>query len=352
MKYFASLLALAFFASRANAQITLNEQDFLSNVTESQTTFSSTDTLDVRALENLNGANVIWDFTGRTYAASTESSTTTILTYPDGAPLANDADFTNSTNVVRSIPSDPTKPTMYNFVKVDATGWWSLGSVQDSAGIATKISGYNPPLQLFAFPLTYRTTWTSTSSAYSSSLPPGGTLTLTDTDLVDGWGTLQLPSSQGTQALRDKKSLTISVSAFGFGQTTTQYFYEWYTKNGTNASIDADSDLRPSDISYSLPAAGSVESDFTSGYDPLTLRLSSNPVTNTETHLFYTIKSSGPASLWIMDPLGRNVQMLQNGYVSAGEHIIPINVGAMAPGTYFIRLESNGMRAMRKLIIQ
>src|SRR5207249_2169011 len=98
------------------------------------------------------------------------AGTKTVLTYPGGAAMADDADFLVSTHVLKSVPYDPTQPISYIFFKFDQTGFWLVGFSQDSMGVKKKITAYVPPWQQLKFPLTYQTSWQSTSDVHIPEL--------------------------------------------------------------------------------------------------------------------------------------------------------------------------------------
>ncbi|MDP4199194.1 MAG: T9SS type A sorting domain-containing protein [Bacteroidota bacterium] len=351
MKRIITILILASLSSAVRAQITISEADFLSLGTRGGTDFSSTDTTGVRALENLSGVAATWDFGGRAYTQS-ETAGTDLLPYPSGAALANDPDFTSATNVIKLVASDGT--ITWDFLKLDATGLWILGASQDSLGNQSKVLAYQPPLQQFAFPLTYGTTWQSSSSVVSPMLPPGATITQSSHARVDGYGTLIAGGvSSQTLRLREKDIMSTSASfgGFTFTQTDTTYNFSWITKGAYSASISADSALRPQGVSYSVASANSAVNQGAVLDDPLTLRLSINPASNTETQLSYSMKDAGPVEVALMDYLGRNVRMVVDGWAQAGQNIIPIDPKTLEPGTYFIHLMANGMNATQKLVI-
>ncbi len=83
----------------------------------------------------------------------------------------------------------------------------------------------------------------------------------------------------------------------------------------------------------------------------LNLTLSENPASSSETKVLFTIPDVGFAQILIMDALGRNVRMLQNGFVQSGQNEVTIDPLTLELGTYFVRLTVNGMSAMQKLVI-
>ncbi len=83
----------------------------------------------------------------------------------------------------------------------------------------------------------------------------------------------------------------------------------------------------------------------------LTLALSGNPASGSPVTVSYTVPSSGIAEVTLMDALGREVRVLQNGRASAGQNVVTIDPLTIAPGSYFVRVEANGSSAMQKLVI-
>jgi hypothetical protein len=356
MKHIATLLFLVLLASSASAQITINESDYISAFGQQNTgtTYSTSNAQDIpklQALVDASGASQTWNFNGPSYTVVTATGTATILTYPGGAPLASDPDFAGSTNVIKSVPTDPTQATTYEFIKADGTGLWILGASQDSLGIPSKLFSYTPPLQELKFPLTYQITWQSSSSFNISGLPPGSTVTTSIQAVADGYGTLITPPSTNNSAIRVKMQTSVAISFMSFSQTSKSYSFSWYTKSQYGASISADSNQKATSGDYSVPSNSFVLPANSAPDAALRLYLSQNPASNTETTLSYTLKDGGPVQVEMMDALGRNVRMLQDGDASPGENIIPIDPKSYAPGSYFIRVTGNGMSAIRKLII-
>jgi hypothetical protein len=83
----------------------------------------------------------------------------------------------------------------------------------------------------------------------------------------------------------------------------------------------------------------------------LNLTLSENPASSSEAKVFFTLPEAGFAQMLLMDELGRNVRLLQNGFAQAGQNEVVIDPLALDPGTYFVRVEANGMTAMQKFVV-
>jgi hypothetical protein len=220
--------------------------------------------------------------------------------------------------------------------------------------VKTKEDGIYYGEQYAAFPMAYQTTWTSTSAIDA----PGATSTETAviTGIVDGYGVLITPSpTTSTPALRSKMQViyTLTNKTTGKVTTDTQYLYKWYTNGAYTASlITYGSAQTVLSASYSVTASNSVNESQQASNDELNLYLSQNPASNSATSLTYTLQKGGSVQVELMDELGRSVRMLQNGRASAAVNIIPIDPKTLAPGMYFIRVETDGMSAMRKLVIQ
>ena len=75
-----------------------------------------------------------------------------------------------------------------------------------------------------------------------------------------------------------------------------------------------------------------------------------NPV-NQEAHITFQIPRNGPVNLKVYNQLGQEVASLAREELPAGTHTRVWNPGDLAPGTYFIQLQSGGMISVRKAII-
>lgn len=352
MKYLVTAFVLFLTVRTADAQFTINGSDFLSqwNTMNTATTYDATDTIGVRALEDLSGAGVTWNMTGHTYTQSTSTSTSTLVAYPGGAALANDPAFTSSTHVIIDPSTGPTEPTTYEFITVNDAGFWVSGSSQDSAGVQSIATTFTPPMQIMKFPFTYGTSWTSTSNvAGAIDLPPGATFTIGINTTVDGYGTLVLPSGS-YPALRAHQLQTMTLAMPPvFSQVTKSNSYNWYTQTGVSASISADSANRPYDLSYSLPTTGGVAPIATNA-EP-SLRLSANPASTEQTTLYYSLDQDGASRVTLSDLSGRIVRTLHEGPAHAGQNEISIDPTTFVPGTYFLHVSGPHTAATQKLSI-
>ena len=75
-----------------------------------------------------------------------------------------------------------------------------------------------------------------------------------------------------------------------------------------------------------------------------------NPVSQ-EAHITFQIPRNGPVNLKVYNQLGQEVASLAREELPAGTHTRVWNPGDLAPGTYFIQLQSGGMISVRKALI-
>ncbi len=361
MKTLVTLFLLCALIGSTRAQISFTADEMIATFLtppNSQTSYSTSDTVGLNALIALSGPNNTWNLSNRAYTMDgSPTGVQSVVAYPGGAPLADDADFKASTHVIKTVPNDPTQSTTYFFIKLDQTGFYILGISEDSLGLKRKLASYTPPVQQLRFPFTYQTSWES-SSTINFSGSAGATFSQTNECLVDAWGSVQTPTVShskftpqvaSTPALRLRTKSTQIIDAIVFKLTTVSYSYQWYTKDGHNAAINADTNNRATNASYGVTGVNSVYSDNSESL--LDLHLSQNPATNTTTTLSYSLPNDQNVDLRIMDALGREVRVLQSGHAVAGDNIILIDPKTLSSGTYFIHLNAGNINATRKLVI-
>jgi len=72
---------------------------------------------------------------------------------------------------------------------------------------------------------------------------------------------------------------------------------------------------------------------------------------NPSTMISFTLPEQGLVRLSVFDIAGREVQVLQQGMMSAGQHEFTFNGADLASGAYFYRLESQGYQAVKKMLL-
>jgi len=363
MKYFAAIFLLSLFLGIGNAQITISADQFAAGYSQigsaniKSYTLTSLTGSGLGAIAKKTGAAISWDFSP---FAFTEESTSliTVMAYPGGAALANDPAFTSATHVLK-VSSKTGGAAIYEFLRLDQNGLYNLGATSDTLG-GFKLYSYTPALQMYAFPLTYLSSWSSVSAGNSSI--PGYSLVDSTQATVDGYGSLITPTtahgktgatpmSSTNDALRITMKTTRTTLVGGTPvSSSTSYQYEWVTTANHRVTMGTDNTQKITSVSYSAGTSSAVD-DNTIPDQGLNLHLSSNPASTTETTLFYTMKNAGNAQVSLIDALGNNIQTLQNGPAQPGQNIIAIDPTKFSAGTYFIRVNAEGMSGTRKLII-
>ncbi|MEP7234888.1 MAG: T9SS type A sorting domain-containing protein, partial [Ignavibacteriota bacterium] len=366
IKFFTALFCCSFYAAGATAQITFTADDFIQGLAsnkQNNQSFTASATSGLGKLMKASGAGITWDFSTIPFTPNAPpSGTSTLLSSLSEAALADDPDFATATHVVKFVTQNPTDGIQYVFYKIDQNGYSVCGTTRDSMGLKTKLQSYTPPLLQYKFPLTYNTAWQNSCTVKTPYYPAGYVVTIVDTVTIDGYGSLVTPTSargkggaspMATNDVLRESHKTIHVTVFN-GDTissVTYYSFNWTTKGDHSATILADELQKPTGGYYSAPGTGTSVPTAISAGDLFDLKLSANPAMNSETKLFYTMKSGGNSQVSLMDLLGHEVQMLHNGYASQGQNIISIETAKLSPGTYFIHLNSDGLQATRKLLV-
>ena len=76
-----------------------------------------------------------------------------------------------------------------------------------------------------------------------------------------------------------------------------------------------------------------------------------NPVGAGAVTVPFTLAVAGPVRLGVVDGLGREVAVLHDGPLAAGEHRVPLAVGGWAPGVYVVRLVAGRATETRTVVV-
>lgn len=360
MKKLILLISLA-FAIPASAQMTITYDMVIAQINggiQPADSYSSTDLTNVAPLIATTGASKTWDFGGRVYTKDSTGNTKQSYVDPSTSPMHNDPDFAGATHCMKILGDDSDPTISYTYYKINTDGYYMMGIVTDSMGTKNKAISYVPPMQSMKFPLTYGTTWSSTSNVNIDLGFPGATMSMKIDANVDGYGNIVTPTrarkndkpvQTTTECLRIRQAMrtTVTFSGFEVGSSLV-HIYQWISTSANSAVVSSDTNDTPTSIGYSV-ASGSTSVPMTIE-DPLTIKLSANPA-ESQTTLSYNLPESGDVKVSVMDNLGREVKMLHNGFAPAGSNIIPIDPSTMGNGTYLIRVSSNSFTGTRKLII-
>jgi len=356
MKRYIAFFLVVFLTTNVKAQkpISIETSDFLfyqhikNSVQNIIVPFSILNPQVLGSVIGKGDTNMTWDFSKISYVREEQAGLDSAIAYPSNAPLASDSEYTKANVVLMDINAN--KPTTYLFLQMAYDGIYNLGMTQDSAGILSKISGWSPPLEEQAIPIRYGNSWQNASSFSGASLGSGETRTVSVQAKVDGWGTMLLPHAYTMPALRVKKQKIVTYSKEGLQSiidTTFEYDFISYFVYQISIVTDSKNVIQSAEYTINSPPAG-VE-NLNEGMVGFTI--SKNPASASGTKIEYSLKNAGHVKIEVIDELGKSVRILQDEYVSSGEHIIPILPGLISDGVYLVRLVSPEMTAMKKLII-
>ena len=72
---------------------------------------------------------------------------------------------------------------------------------------------------------------------------------------------------------------------------------------------------------------------------------------NATTKIVFDVAKAGHVTLQVYNIAGQKVQTLADGYYDAGRHTRVFQAGRLVSGIYFVHLDSNGIRDMRKAVL-
>jgi hypothetical protein len=112
------------------------------------------------------------------------------------------------------------------------------------------------------------------------------------------------------------------------------YYNQWFAVPVIGSAFgasDAGSRLSPYPSSFSLSA-------FPNPFNPTT-------------EIAFSLPEAGPVKLEVFDVVGRYVMTLQNGFMSAGEHVAVLDGWKLSAGIHFARLSTTHRQATIKLLL-
>lgn len=106
--------------------------------------------------------------------------------------------------------------------------------------------------------------------------------------------------------------------------------------------------------SYKAEAAAAAPDAPTAAKLALSLALERNPAPGDRVRACFTLPSASPATLEVLDVLGRRVGRLAVGALGAGRHVLALPVGArLTPGLYLVRLtQGASVRTARAVVLR
>jgi len=295
-----------------------------------------------------SGADQSWDFSAieTAYTYTERYLATDTLHGADQFPQANLASFVDT-----GIPD----MIAYTFYTANEQ---SLSLVGMAIYIPVLDSTVTAPIEMsrpaYVFPMRYGQEWDITIHTNSFGTIQFDTLHFN----IDAWGTV-------TDRAGTFRCLRLHVSSIGVeidGEDTTRstsHEYHFFAEGfGDIVSLTSnDDEENPNFTTGSFVRVLSVNGEAsvreTSLLTPETVQLSPafpNPF-NPSTEIGYSLVQPGLANLAMIDPSGKIVSILSEGFESAGTHRLSIDGSALPPGVYFVRLETGGKSLTQKLIL-
>jgi hypothetical protein len=85
--------------------------------------------------------------------------------------------------------------------------------------------------------------------------------------------------------------------------------------------------------------------------EDLALTVVPNPLSS-RSDISFTLGSFSNVNVMLVDILGRTQATLFSGTLAPGDHTLPLDASTLAPGTYYIRLETEGQRVTKKIVVE
>ncbi len=206
------------------------------------------------------------------------------------------------------------------------------------------------PANRISFPFTYNSTFTDpfagSATISGTTIPRNGTITV----IANGYGTLVTPAGTFQNVLK-VRATEIANQLTPFAETTITY--DWFMP-GVHFPL-----LRLSERTvlgttiyngFYLDQASSLglKEDFGS---KIGFQVYPNPATS-QTILEYKLEKAGPVNITLLNAIGQEVQVLQNGNVPVEKQTTSIPVGTLPKGIYFMKLTTQNQVAARRLVVE
>lgn len=300
--------------------------------------------VDTTAAKTFNvgaaGANQTWNFS--TIALDPAAAILETFASPVGAPSASS--FPTATIIKREgITND--KGVEYH--RINTSEWVILGNV-DSTG---EVNANPDPQTIFKYPFTFNSTFRDT---FNYDDPDLGPFELKTSTTGDAWGTIRTPL--GTlNTIRATRTLSASLSLFGFPVTVDGILTEWWT---TQYSAPVLSHQR---IILTAPFAVDTAYSATllTAQTVATQELAVNHIANafpspasTSVRLDIDVPTASEVSALIVSMNGQSIKSRSFGSLPAGKQQINVDVMDLATGTYQIILMSDkGKLGTQKIVV-
>lgn len=211
---------------------------------------------------------------------------------------------------------------------------------------------YDPALTAHPFPTTFGQSWPYTTTARETTYVGGSPTQVSSTAWsqnrsIDGYGILKLPGHTfDCLRLRSAESQANGFKGFQF-LTREGVFLEVQTRNS-----EPDTGMVMAEgVFYFIPASLVSVSDENGSPGSFWLAQNYPNPFNPFTSIRFSLASRARCTLKIFDVLGRDVAVLVDRHLSAGEHRVDWHTAGLASGVYVYRLQAGNFVAARKLAV-
>ncbi|OFY89900.1 MAG: hypothetical protein A3K10_09525 [Bacteroidetes bacterium RIFCSPLOWO2_12_FULL_31_6] len=336
------------------AQPTLTHTNFVPLIGESQLYYIA-DTNTV--LDNTNGANVIFDYTGMHTYGQVQT-----LYFVDPTTTASTSDFLSATtaDTTGGVPVNM----KYNQDFTDSLD--IIGLVLNINTFGTVIAKFdaNPEI-IMKFPFNYGDSFSDdyggefTSAAAPIPTNGNGTVTVT----ADGWGTLKLPMGVNIDSvlrivqIENLLTDTIFLQPFfpdimpiPINATQINYYKPSLSKNPlvSYTIADVNGDTTISVLSqYPMFLVGIKEIK-----DAVNVSLFPNPTKGDASLLSFKLENNGLVKVNLVNTLGQHIKSIFEGNLQKGQHQFSIKTSNLAKGLYYVEININGEKTVKKLVVE
>ncbi len=338
MIFRATILSVLLMAVAAFAQFQITSNDI--------PPFNTTTTTGTQNAATFNagsgGADQSWTFTQNAW------DNVMVTTYMDPATTPSASNFPTATLALRTV-EDTT--TTYLYFRVTDDSYQLLGV---STPALDTLFSYDAAVNVLSLPVGYNSNWT-TVLRVTAEIMPGFSMSMVDSSVctVDGWGTVNTPYVTDQPALRLFQSHTQTTTTPFSTDTYTYMNYTWLNMHGIDlvsvTSEDDETNVNFTTGSLSMlgvpsaaePVRGPVANSFAVGQNY------PNPF-NPSTTLPVELSKTSRVQLDIYDETGRQVS--SRAYdLAAGQHNLTVDGSAWATGTYFARVNAEGLSQTTKM---
>ena len=319
------------------------------------------------------GENMVWDFSNADFGTAVILPVGYLEPPFTGLPGGGAALFQNANyafSIDDVISEDvPDSVEVINYFIIDDSQLTNLGFAArvdaDEDGDLDEVTVTFDPAEVeMIFPLTMGTKWDSESSQTFNvegiGSFPGSTVS-TSNEVV-GWGTLITPDGSA-QVLQINQFFTASFfGVVAIESRSIQFFGPLQETAGKralqsiSADVEFDGDGSITEVRYSVfeadGGAATAAEDLAEVPSGLLLHPNYPNPFNPATTFPFSVETSGRVLMTVHDVLGREVDVVVDGILTAGSHAVTWEAGQQPSGVYQVRLSMDGQIRTRSIVLQ